>query len=151
MGALWFCGSVGTRGDEVVVVHLALCLAKRYPARLFLFSKSLCSCPTACIFREVFPGPPLILCQWHVQRNWLKHLNEKVKMFDRLMCIMHHNPACGTLEEGRADVAGLVEAFYKDFAAEKRFIEYFRATWVENATNDVGETLWGIQPMLPCP
>ena len=71
----------------------------------------------------------MILCIWHVRRAWLKNVNRlasnprKAKeMFNELGCIMKD-----TLN---VDVDDAINNFFRKFADEQKFLDYFYKNWV---------------------
>lgn len=71
----------------------------------------------------------MILCVWHVRREWLKNANrlasspENAKeMFNELGCIMKN---CSKDEVGNA-----INHFFIKFSNEEIFLDYFQKNWV---------------------
>lgn len=84
-------------------------------------------------------GVPVFLCAWHVKQAWIKNLKEKVKSretrgavldaLDKLMRLNVEVPSNFSDTQLKALAEEHLQAFYKKFAAEKAFIEYFKRTW----------------------
>ena len=75
-------------------------------------------------------GSRVLLCIWHFKRAWLKNMDKLAtcgqnarKMFIMLGEIMNscHDPDA---------ISRAINAFYIDFAAEERFLEYFSTNWM---------------------
>ena len=71
----------------------------------------------------------VILCVWHVQREWLKNVNqldtskEKTnEMFSELGFIMKHSSS--------VEVSSAIDGIFNKFANEKKFLDYFYNNWV---------------------
>ena len=74
----------------------------------------------------------ILLCVWHVRRAWLKNVGSKVKgrenkirIFRALGEIMH---SCQDEEAVQNAIASL----FDEFSEHKRFLEYFKSTWLDN-------------------
>jgi len=70
-----------------------------------------------------------ILCVWHIQRAWIKNVNQLVPnpnrakaMFKELGDIMKY---CSN-----DDVTYAIEGFSNKYADEKKFLDYFQTNWV---------------------
>jgi hypothetical protein len=102
----------------------------------------------------VFPEARILLCNWHVKRNWLKHLLAKVRdpqrrldifldLTDLMMGIgldttVAEDPA--VMEAGTADelLLGDVKRLLDEFVVkwepwEPSFIGYFKQQWLDRA------------------
>jgi hypothetical protein len=96
--------------------------------------------------REVFPGVPIRLCNYHVQNAWLQNLVEKVgdhdlrmAMFKALRAIQAlQAPQCkGNTAEVKTVmdhlVAQHVAAFMQKYSSRApSFIKYFKKEWVDS-------------------
>jgi hypothetical protein len=88
------------------------------------------------ICREVFGDTvPVYLCIWHVLRCWLDHLLKKVRiphlveeMFQALRRIMLFREAMPT-GDPEGVIQRMLEDFYRTYAAQKQFLDYFKRTW----------------------
>ena len=74
-------------------------------------------------------GCEVILCVWHVQREWLKNVNqldtskEKTnEMFNKLGFIMKKSSS--------VEVEEAIDGFFSKFANEEKFLDYFHNNWV---------------------
>ena len=75
----------------------------------------------------------ILLCVWHVHRAWLKNVGNKAKGREnkiRIFCalgeIMH---SC----QNDRSVQHTVVRFLDECSEHKKFLEYFRTTWLTNA------------------
>ena len=89
--------------------------------------------------RRTMPGVPIFLCAWHVKQAWLKNLKQKVQdnkdreairdALDKLMRLNVDVPR-DYFDEQLNDLAQEhLQAFYRRFAGQAAFIEYFRKEW----------------------
>ena len=74
----------------------------------------------------------ILLCVWHVRRAWLKNVGNKVKgrennisIFRTLGEIMHSCQDDGSVQHE-------IVRFLDEFREHKRFLDYFRTTWLAN-------------------
>ena len=74
----------------------------------------------------------ILLCVWHLRRAWLKNVGNKVKGRENKICIFR---ALGEIMHPCQDdgsVQHAVVRFIDEFGEDKRFLEYFRTTWLAN-------------------
>jgi len=95
----------------------------------------------------VWPGLPVILCIWHVLRNWLTQLRSKVKSGDcvglfaalRGVMFLPKNPS-ESKAAFLARAALELEAVYTKFAAQTGYIDYHRKQYSSEERR--GDFVW---------
>ena len=72
-----------------------------------------------------------ILCVWHVQREWIKNINNLAtsldmasEMFSNLVYIMKY---CSN-----DDVTAAIQGFFNEFVDEGKFLDYLNKNWISS-------------------
>lgn len=106
------------------------------------------------------PGVAIFLCIWHVKRAWLKNLihtvadskkrQEMLAALDKLMRLNVQLPVEHSDEDLRRYCQEALEGFYKQFADQQAFLQYFKREWAAKIGElyRVDQDKWELQTML---